>query len=157
MDPPHSAEILSIPTHSSGSTTLRCCCGRNDCALLEHNNVALEGLEKDLETAARLGQVRILFEYSFSKMMCCWLGMTIRQAVPRLAEPCMFDCLIHHSSQNTLYLIAFFFTFALSFIPLGLHILHTLCRLHIIWKMASLRSRSPILSHCVGVRHGYLS
>ncbi|CAI7640125.1 unnamed protein product [Penicillium palitans] len=57
MDPPHSAEILSIPTHSSGSTTLRCCCGRNDCALLEHNNVALEGLEKDLETAARLGQV----------------------------------------------------------------------------------------------------
>lgn len=62
MDPLHSAEILSIPTHSSGSTTLRCCCGRNDCALLEHNNVALEGLEKDLETAARLGQVRILFD-----------------------------------------------------------------------------------------------
>ncbi|KAJ5852861.1 hypothetical protein N7534_005404 [Penicillium rubens] len=56
MDPPHSAEHLSIPTHSSASTTLRCCCGRNDCALLEHNNVALEGLEKDLETAARLGQ-----------------------------------------------------------------------------------------------------
>ncbi|KAJ6147353.1 hypothetical protein N7497_009335 [Penicillium chrysogenum] len=57
MDPPHSAEHLSIPTHSSASTTLRCCCGRNDCALLEHNNVALEGLEKDLETAARLGQI----------------------------------------------------------------------------------------------------
>ncbi|CAG8146014.1 unnamed protein product [Penicillium nalgiovense] len=56
MDPPYSAEHLSIPTHSSASTTLRCCCGRNDCALLEHNNVALEGLEKDLETAARLGQ-----------------------------------------------------------------------------------------------------
>lgn len=57
MDHPHS-EDFSIPTHSNGSTTLRCCCGRNDCALLEHNNVALEGLEKDLETAARLGQVR---------------------------------------------------------------------------------------------------
>ncbi|KAJ6098648.1 hypothetical protein N7467_000183 [Penicillium canescens] len=54
---PHSSVSgLSIPTHSSTSTTLRCCCGRNDCALLEHNNVALEGLEKDLETAARLGQ-----------------------------------------------------------------------------------------------------
>ncbi|KAJ5757097.1 uncharacterized protein N7511_007279 [Penicillium nucicola] len=53
---PHSSDSgLSIPTHST-STTLRCCCGRNDCALLEHNNVALEGLEKDLETAARLGQ-----------------------------------------------------------------------------------------------------
>jgi hypothetical protein len=59
MDSSHSAEDLSIPTHSSASTTLRCCCGRNDCALLEHNNVALEGLEKDLETAARLGQVRV--------------------------------------------------------------------------------------------------
>jgi hypothetical protein len=60
MDPPHSAEIISIPTHSSASTTLHCCCGRKDCALLEHNNIALEGLEKDLETAARLGQVRVL-------------------------------------------------------------------------------------------------
>lgn len=60
---PHSSDSgLSIPTHSSTSTTLRCCCGRNDCALLEHNNVALEGLEKDLETAARLGQV------------CCFLN-----------------------------------------------------------------------------------
>ncbi|KAJ5121138.1 uncharacterized protein N7515_009099 [Penicillium bovifimosum] len=58
MDNPHSSEDLSIPTHSDTHTptTLRCCCGRNDCALLEHNNVALEGLEKDLETAARLGQ-----------------------------------------------------------------------------------------------------
>lgn len=48
----------SIPTHSSTPASLRCCCGRQDCALLEHNNVALEGLEKDLATAARLGQVR---------------------------------------------------------------------------------------------------
>ncbi|KAJ5177426.1 uncharacterized protein N7500_000125 [Penicillium coprophilum] len=56
MDSLHSFEDLSIPTHSRATTTLRCCCGRNDCALLEHNNVALEGLEKDLETAARLGQ-----------------------------------------------------------------------------------------------------
>lgn len=58
---PHSADsgyVLSIPTHSDVSTALRCCCGRDDCTLLEHNNVALEGLEKDLATAARLGQVR---------------------------------------------------------------------------------------------------
>lgn len=119
MDPPHSAEILSIPTHSSGSTTLRCCCGRNDCALLEHNNVALEGLEKDLETAARLGQVRILFQYSGPKMMCCWLGITRRQAVPRLAEPCMFDTSIYHSSQSTLYLISFSLPPPSPFIPPG--------------------------------------
>ncbi|KAJ5810580.1 uncharacterized protein N7503_002798 [Penicillium pulvis] len=56
---PHSSggnHYPSIPTHSRAPTSLRCCCGRDDCALLEHNNVALEGLEKDLETAAKLGQ-----------------------------------------------------------------------------------------------------
>lgn len=52
-------QLPNIPTHSSAPATLRCCCGRRDCALLEHNDVALEGLEKDLATAARLGQVRI--------------------------------------------------------------------------------------------------
>lgn len=36
----------------------KCCCGRSDCAFLAHNDTALGGLEKDLETAARLGQVR---------------------------------------------------------------------------------------------------
>ncbi|KAJ6104148.1 hypothetical protein N7523_010468 [Penicillium sp. IBT 18751x] len=47
----------SIPAHESENTpSLRCCCGRDDCALLEHNNVALMGLEKDLANAARLGQ-----------------------------------------------------------------------------------------------------
>ncbi|KAJ5225081.1 hypothetical protein N7468_006306 [Penicillium chermesinum] len=49
--------IPAFRTYSrSRSNTLRCCCGREDCALLEHNHVALEGLEKDLETAAKLGQ-----------------------------------------------------------------------------------------------------
>ena len=37
---------------------LSCCCGRSDCAYLHHNNIALSGLERDVETAARLGQVR---------------------------------------------------------------------------------------------------
>lgn len=58
---PHSSDLASevpcIPTHSATTpTALRCCCGRDDCAFLHHNNVALEGLEKDLATAARLGQ-----------------------------------------------------------------------------------------------------
>jgi hypothetical protein len=38
---------------------LQCCCGKLDCAYLEHNNVALSGLEKDIETAAQVGQVRV--------------------------------------------------------------------------------------------------
>ncbi|KAL2830085.1 hypothetical protein BJY01DRAFT_240506 [Aspergillus pseudoustus] len=48
----------SIPTHSSSTSRedLHCCCGRKECAYLQNNHVALEGLEKDLETAARLGQ-----------------------------------------------------------------------------------------------------
>lgn len=37
-----------------------CCCGRQQCAYLQHNNVALEGLEKDLKNAAQIGQVRFL-------------------------------------------------------------------------------------------------
>lgn len=42
---------------------LRCCCGRPECVYLENNNTLLGGIERDLETAARLGQVRapILF------------------------------------------------------------------------------------------------
>ncbi|KAJ5096305.1 hypothetical protein NUU61_005661 [Penicillium alfredii] len=56
---PHSSDpdaVPGIPAHSSAPTTLRCCCGHDECALLEHNNVTLEGLEKDLAIAARLGQ-----------------------------------------------------------------------------------------------------
>ena len=34
-----------------------CCCGRTHCAYLERNNLALEGLEKDLRNAAQIGQV----------------------------------------------------------------------------------------------------
>ena len=34
-----------------------CCCGRELCAYLEHNNAAMEGLEKDLQSAAQIGQV----------------------------------------------------------------------------------------------------
>lgn len=65
-DPELQVHFPSIPTHSRTAVSLRCCCGREDCALLEHNHVALEGLEKDLETAARLGQVRErVFFYCF--------------------------------------------------------------------------------------------
>ncbi|PYI05708.1 hypothetical protein BO78DRAFT_317423 [Aspergillus sclerotiicarbonarius CBS 121057] len=58
-NPPAASRLPCIPSHSAASDTaspLRCCCGRDDCAFLHHNHVALEGLEKDLATAARLGQ-----------------------------------------------------------------------------------------------------
>ncbi|KAF3390887.1 hypothetical protein DPV78_011297 [Talaromyces pinophilus] len=60
------SENVIIPFSSAGRNyscgdsgeegPLQCCCGRRDCAYLRHNNVALGDLEKDLETAARLGQ-----------------------------------------------------------------------------------------------------
>lgn len=36
---------------------LQCCCGQADCAYLKHNCSALESVEKDVHTAAKLGQV----------------------------------------------------------------------------------------------------
>ena len=52
----------SLLTESTGGMKLTdrktvCCCGRSQCAYLEHNNAALEGLEKDLQSAAQIGQV----------------------------------------------------------------------------------------------------
>ncbi|KAK2827787.1 hypothetical protein FQN49_007340 [Arthroderma sp. PD_2] len=38
------------------ASKMECCCGRADCAYLEHNSAALAELERDVETAARLGQ-----------------------------------------------------------------------------------------------------
>ena len=35
-----------------------CCCGQDQCAYLEQNDVVLKGLEQDLQSAAQIGQVR---------------------------------------------------------------------------------------------------
>jgi hypothetical protein len=76
-DPELQVHFPSIPTHSRTAVSLRCCCGREDCALLEHNHVALEGLEKDLETAARLGQVRESFFFFFiALLLLFWWACT---------------------------------------------------------------------------------
>lgn len=52
-------------TASEMESSLKCCCGRTDCAYLEHNNVAVAALEQDLERAAKLGQVRDIDFLSF--------------------------------------------------------------------------------------------
>lgn len=36
---------------------LRCCCGSDECVVLRHNCNVLEGVEKDVHMAAKLGQV----------------------------------------------------------------------------------------------------
>jgi hypothetical protein len=56
------ALIARIPTHhpttTPNSEVVKCCCGRTDCAFLKHNCSALDDLEKEVRTAAQLGQVR---------------------------------------------------------------------------------------------------
>lgn len=39
------------------SMNKKCCCGSAECAYQDNDHVVLRALEKDLETAARLGQV----------------------------------------------------------------------------------------------------
>ncbi len=41
----------------SPNTNLQCCCGQPDCVFLKHSCAVLEGVEKDVHTAAKLGQV----------------------------------------------------------------------------------------------------
>lgn len=59
--PPNSSPSQSkharhgMSTESSSS----CCCGRLQCAYLQHNTTALDSLEKQLRSAAQLGQVRL--------------------------------------------------------------------------------------------------
>lgn len=67
----HTLNDNKIPAanSSNGNTptrmgSMQCCCGHAACAYLEHNNAALGGLERDLETAARLGQVRARILYT---------------------------------------------------------------------------------------------
>lgn len=45
------------PDSHDGDDDLHCCCGRIDCALLRRNSSILEAVEKDVHTAAQLGQV----------------------------------------------------------------------------------------------------
>jgi len=52
--------LNTMNSANDGSTEpkLKCCCGRPHCAYLEHNNAAVDDIEKKLERAAQLGQVR---------------------------------------------------------------------------------------------------
>ena len=52
--------IMNPANDGSSEPKLKCCCGRPDCAYLEHNNAAVDDIERKLERAAQLGQVRAL-------------------------------------------------------------------------------------------------
>jgi len=73
------SQSLSIP---AGRPNLACCCGRTSCAYLSHNNAALDDLEKDLRTAAQLGQVCSLWNPAVAYFIC--------------ALPCSLDSHLWH-------------------------------------------------------------
>ncbi|TDZ24946.1 hypothetical protein Cob_v002040 [Colletotrichum orbiculare MAFF 240422] len=57
LDPDAMAEFAQTPSpRTNDASTLRCCCGRNDCAFLKHSCIVLDTVEKDVHTAAKLGK-----------------------------------------------------------------------------------------------------
>lgn len=69
--------LLSQSFHTMERPTA-CCCGQAQCAYLEHNNAALEGLEKGLHSAAQIGQVSArLFATGNPESYLCWVLLFI--------------------------------------------------------------------------------
>jgi hypothetical protein len=63
----------SQPQHIPEQSRSICCCGNEACAYLKHNQSALEGLERDVSTAARLGKV-CNFQPRFARIAVMFLA-----------------------------------------------------------------------------------
>lgn len=57
---PERLDLDTLAVADSQPETLQCCCGNTDCVYLKHNCSVLDSVEKDVHTAAKLGQVRRL-------------------------------------------------------------------------------------------------
>lgn len=57
---PERLDLDTLAVADSQPETLQCCCGNTDCVFLKHNCSVLDSVEKDVHTAAKLGQVRCL-------------------------------------------------------------------------------------------------
>lgn len=66
MADPHSErmDLDTLAVAACQPETLQCCCGDTDCVYLKHNCSVLDSVEKDVHTAAKLGQVRHLKSFS---------------------------------------------------------------------------------------------
>ncbi|PSR90295.1 hypothetical protein BD289DRAFT_366366 [Coniella lustricola] len=49
-------DLAALEASAGQPDALQCCCGNADCGLLKHNYSILDSVEKDVHTAARLGQ-----------------------------------------------------------------------------------------------------
>lgn len=61
---PERLDLDTLAVADSQPETLQCCCGNTDCVYLKHNCSVLDSVEKDVHTAAKLGQVRRLQSFS---------------------------------------------------------------------------------------------
>lgn len=66
------------PAEAAGSQPddLQCCCGRGDCVYLKHNCSVLSGVERDVHTAAKMGQV---------SSSCCRIPSSMAHSFERAA------------------------------------------------------------------------
>lgn len=59
--PTHAAAMMDSNADNSAQgaqpSAVRCCCGREDCVYLKHNCTLLKSVERDVHTAAKMGQV----------------------------------------------------------------------------------------------------
>lgn len=96
-----SLEVLMLQSASipDNRPSLACCCGRPSCAYLSHNNAALDGLEKDLRTAAQLGQVRIPVDPRLQFHLFCTTQYFLTRTYTSL------DCNTNHFFRDQFILI----------------------------------------------------
>lgn len=108
--PPNSSTSQSkharhgMSTEKGLSTNSSCCCGRLDCAYLQHNADALESLEKHLRSAAQLGQVRLTDHLlagnlDWSRFRTPWLLELVRHFSIISHLPPYFIILLFHCSN----------------------------------------------------------
>lgn len=93
--------------HHQQPARANCCCGNAACAFLKHNQTALDGLEKDVSTAARLGKVRFLVfcycRYSLSLSVCVPFTFPRGTLVPfnvLLPFLIFLSCLLAHACDS---------------------------------------------------------
>lgn len=50
-------QAIEASANSDATSPMKCCCGLEECVFLKHNYSVLDSVEKDVHTAARMGQV----------------------------------------------------------------------------------------------------
>lgn len=58
-------DLEMLSANLSQPEALQCCCGKTDCVFLKHNCSVLDSVEKDVHTAARLGQALLARHEAF--------------------------------------------------------------------------------------------